>query len=513
MFSTLARKARHAGKILAIFNRREKLQIIVLLGMMVIGAGLETLGIGVIASFIAIISKPELVSSNSVLRWIYDFTGSTTQNQFVIYMGTALCLVFIAKNTFVGLLNYRQVKFAYDKEASLSRRLFIAYLTNPYMFHLQRNTADLQKNLINEVSYLMTGIVIPALTVLTEAIVLIFIMALLATAKPYLSTSLLIGLIVIASMFNHVVKPVVTKCGLQRTFHSGLRIKWVNQALGSIKEIKLLGCEDFFVNSYHKSSLEYMRAGLITQTLQILPRLMVETLAVLAILIVVIVTQSQERNFQNLLPTLALFALAAMRIMPSVTRIVPALNQIRYWFPALDAVQRDLDSAPATALAPPKHETTELREPVLQSRVTLQNLSYSYPDSQIHSLKNISLVIARGQSVAFMGPSGAGKSTLIDLVLGLIEPTSGEILIDAAPLPNIRSKWQQCIGYVPQSIYILDDTVRRNIALGVSDADISDDRIREVLRSAKLDAMVQTLPQKLDTRLGERGTRLSGGEY
>ena len=498
-----------------LLDTRERARFFGLIVMMFVAAGLEIIGIGVVTVFIGVLINPHLIAEHRALRLAYELFGASSVRQFAIYTACALFVIFLVKNTYLALLVHLQTRFALNKESALSKQLLGAYLASPYTFHLQRNSADLLKNITVEVANVVNGLLIPSMVLLTEAIVLIFVLGLLAAVEPVVALSIFAILGVTSLSFIRLVRPALSRSGRLRSISAGARIKWVNQALGSIKEIKLTGKEDFFVRSFYASSIAYARAGIVATTLQHLPRLIVETLAVTSILIVIVVIQGQGRDMQSLLPVITLFALAAMRVMPSANRMTPAFNQLRYWLPAIEAVQRDLQFArdqrahrtPSVAAEPADSAWAGF-----SSEIALRNVSYRYPDSQDWAVHDVSLLIKRGASIAFMGSSGAGKSTLIELILGLIDADQGTLRVDGHPLAAIRHAWQRKIGYVPQSIYLMDDTVRRNVAFGVDDDQIDDGKVLAALRIARLEQMVNALPEKLDTLIGERGVRLSGGE-
>lgn len=511
---SLAAKTRLLGKILEILDRREKAQVAGLLVLMVVGATLEVVGIGIVTSFIGILANPQFIREHRALSSLYDWLGATSAGEFLAYAGAILILVFVTKNAYLGFLHYAQTSFAYAKEVTLSRQLLLAYLDKPYHFHLQRNSADLVKNVTVEVSHVVTGVLMPALTLLTEGTVLIFVLVLLATVEPVIAVTILALLGAVALGFVESVKSLLRKAGSERSASAGQRIKWVNQALGSIKETKLLGREGFFVDRFLTTSRTYARSGLIASTLHSLPRLIIEVVAVTAILAAFLIAQHQGRNLQDMLPLLVLFSLAAMRLMPSISRMTPAFNQLRYWFPALEIVHHDVREA---AEPGGNGDTVAREEPrpsggALRNGILLQDLSYRYPGVAYWAVRNVSLAIPRGRSVAFMGASGAGKSTLVDLVLGLLEAEQGEIRVDGALLTEMRESWQRNIGFVPQSVYLTDDSIAANIALGVPEDRIDHDRIWSVLRSSRLESMVRTLPKTILTEVGERGIKLSGGE-
>lgn len=504
-------RAQVVRKIIAIFDRRERLLLLGLLAMMVLGAGLEVLGIGAVTAFVAVLAEPDLASRSPLFARIADGVGELPLGSPVLWFGAGLILLFVLKNTYLAVLTYRQVRFAYNKEARLARELLAGYLEQPYAFFLRRNSAELMRNVTHEVSHVITGIVLPGLTLLSECIVLAFVLVMLTAVEPVaaLATGALLGGTALA--FVQSVKLVLRHHGRERAESAEARIRWVNQAIGSVKEVKLLGCADFFVKAFDQSSRRYARAGLTASTLNSLPRPIMETVAVAALMLVVLVGIEQGRELKSMLPTLTLFALAAMRIMPSINRIAPAVNQMRFWLPSIESVHADLRGAGAKgAVGTTGSEAAPAR--LLTRELRTENLGFRYQGSDQWALRDLSISIHRGSSVGFMGASGAGKSTLIDLLLGLIEPTEGRILVDDQPLPHVRDAWQRHIGYVPQFIYLLDDSVRRNVALGMSDVLIDDDRVWAVLRHARLEDVVRRLPQGLDTSVGERGMRLSGGE-
>lgn len=505
------------GKILDILDHPERVRLLGLVALMVIGAGFEVLGIGIVVSFIGIVVNPDIIQRHESLAFLFRMSGAATHGEFLVYSGLILIVVFTIKNGYLAFLTHTQTKFAFRKEVALSNQLLASYLSQPYTFHLQRNTAEMVKNTTVEVSHVVTGVLVPALILLAEGIVFLFVLALVASVEPLIAaaTFLLAGGVAIG--FAQIVKPLLTRYGQQRSVSAGSRIQWVNQALGSIKETKLLGREAFFVRMFHESMAAYAKAGLVANTIHSLPRLIVEVVVVTCIVALFLVVQSQGRNPESMFSSLALFALAALRIMPSVNRMTPAFNQLRYWFPALVTVHGDLkrmdshavflDDQKGDGRTGKASRVTELRD-----EIELKNVCYRHPGKSTWSVNNISLTIAKGRSVALIGPSGAGKSTLVDLILGLLEPDKGDVLIDNVPLKQVQQDWQRCIGYVPQMIYLLDDTICQNVALGIAEAQIDRERVREALALAQLENLVRTLPQGMDTMIGENGVRLSGGE-
>lgn len=507
-----------AKKFIGIFDTREKYQMAALSALMLGAASFEVLGIGMILPFIGLLSNPGMLGDSRLLSRLYDSLGMTSVQQFMLFVGCALLAVYLVKNVYLAYLGYAQSKFVYDKQASLSRRLLDAYLHSPYTFHLQRNTAELLQNITKEVIRLTGGIMLPALMLLTESLVLVFIIALLLAIEPYVALVTLTVIGMITFLIQHLLKNVLKKYGEKTTLHGGLMIKWVNQALGSVKETKILGHERFFVDSFHASSQEYAHASQMFTTLNNMPRLLVETVVVGGMLLVVVMMLTLGNDMHGMLPILALFAVAATRLMPSVTRILSALNSLRFGSSATATLFQDLDNAQVERASESqisnedKASESGRSTSVYTSELELRQVWYKYPGADLWSVRNVSLKIPRGSSVAFVGPTGAGKSTLVDLILGLLKPEKGCLLVDGVEMGYVITRWQGTIGYVPQSIYLLDDTIRRNIAFGLRDEEINDIKIWQALRSAQLEAKVKSLSQGLETYVGERGVRLAGGE-
>lgn len=500
-------------QVLETFDRRDRVRFAGLLAMMVLGAAIEVIGIGALTVFIAAIAQPDFTSRSALLRPFAGLLEGGLSARSVGWLGAGLVGLFVLKNAYLALLAYVQVRLVFNKEVRLSRDLLAGYLQEPYLFFLRRNSAELIRNVTHEVSHYVTGIILPGLALVSEAIVLLFIFVMLASVEPVLAlaTAALLG--ATALLFVQGVKPVLRRAGGERSLSSEARIRWVNQALGGIKEVKLLGCEAFFVKAFDQSARAYARAGLTSNTLNALPRLLTETVAVFAVMVVVVVGVHQGRELASMLPTLALFVLAAMRIMPSVNRMTPAVNLIRYWLPALGAVSGGVASARQVRERIVREEAQTLApETLLRRALRAEDVSFRYPGAADWAIRGVSLTIPRGSSAALMGPSGAGKSTLVDLLLGLIDPDSGRIAVDDRPIASVRRVWQRHIGYVPQVIYLLDDTVRNNVALGVAPKDIDDERVWRALRQARLAELIERLPSQLDAGVGERGVRFSGGE-
>ncbi|AXI10770.1 ABC transporter ATP-binding protein [Oceanobacillus zhaokaii] len=500
-------------KLLKLFNKKEKKKLLILFFMMIIAAIFETIGIGLIAPFVGIVTNPEIIQNQVILAYVYEFFNFQSTNAFIIFLVVLLLSIFVFKNLYLLLFNYLQVRVTTHQQVKLSRDLFKEYLTKPYIFHLQRNTADLLRNVNGEVSRVFQGIVISGFQLLTEILVIICISILLFVTAPaaMITASILLGGSVF--LFFKLQRNKIDQLGVEQQKVSSAMIKWVNQGLGASKEVKVSGKEAFFIKSYEEQSqingnnIRYMKM------LEVIPRYFIETLIMAIVLIVMLIIILQGTNATQLISTMALFAMAAIRLMPSINRVVALITTMRYSLPALNVVYEDLfmnkedmpilNKIPMVINKGPKafHDSIQLNE-----------ISFRYPNQKEYAVKDVSLTIPIGQSVAFIGESGAGKTTLVDIILGLFHPEKGSVLVDGKNIHDQKSLWQQKIGYIPQSIFLSDDTIRGNVAFGINSEQIDDSEVWRALEQAQLKQFVEGLPDKLETTVGERGVRLSGGQ-
>jgi ATP-binding cassette, subfamily B, bacterial PglK len=496
-------------KAFSLLDRRDRLRLSVIIILMFLGAIAETIGIGIIPSFVGLLGNDNVLKNVGIVRWAYKLTGFQDYRDFVQWFCAALMAVYVLKNAYLAWLSYIQTQFIYQQQYKISRRLMSRYLRQPYTFYLQRNTAEILRNLNVEVPDLFTEVMRDILIILTELLVMVCVSTLLMSVEPQSTLVAVLVLGVSSLVFYQLVRRPVSLWGKQQHHHMGQMMQWVNQGLGSIKETRVLGRESYFLHQYRLSAAAYTEAMQRIQFINKLPRLYVETVAVIVLLLVLMLDLTQGRRPRSLLLLLSLFAMAAFRMMTSMNRIVAAVSTIRFYSHALDAVQGDLMS-----IAP--GETGLQSSPIVRLRlresIELDGISYTYPGTQNPALHQLSLQIRRGDAIGIAGPSGAGKTTLVDVLLGLLIPDGGEVRIDGQPLLRQRAAWQRCIGYIPQNVYLSDDTIRRNVAFGVPDEDIDEAQVWRALRLAQLGSFTEKLSQQLDARVGEMGVRISGGQ-
>jgi ATP-binding cassette, subfamily B, bacterial PglK len=478
---------------------------IFLLGLMLVGMVLETLGISMIIPILALMTNDNLSSSYPMLIPWLNRLGDPSHQELVVLAMSALVVVALLKVLFLAFLAWRQSIFSFGIKSNLSLRLFSGYLRQPYPFHLQRNSAELIRNSMGQVDDLM-GAVIACMTITLESFILFGILALMLFVEP-VGTLIVAGAFGLAGWgFYRFNRGRFLRWGKAYQSHERLRIQYLQEGLGAAKDVKLLGCEKEFIDRYQVCNLGSAQIGKWQAVLQALPRLWIELLAVAGMVAIVLLMIAQNRPMESLVPTLGLFAATAFRLMPSVNRLLNAIQSVRFKWPVIHNLYQELSLL---------EEDGPLKEHSpfpFRKALVLEDVSFQYPSVEALVLKQISLSVKQGESVGLIGSTGAGKSTLVDIILGLLVPVSGVVMVDGVDIQNNPRGWQDRIGYVPQSIFLTDDTIRRNVAFGLSDDQVEDTMVWNALCSAQLEQFVKGLPDGLDTQIGEGGVRLSGGQ-
>lgn len=496
-----------------ILSPRERIEGAILLCAMALGAVLEAVSIGLVVPFVAVLRDPGLVLHAPVAQSILSALGIREPRALLITFGLGLVAAFLVKSGYLLLIYRWLYRYIFAKQVALSRQLLTGYLHAPYTFHLQRNSAELIKVTTETIQRFTTGFLVSLLTLLGEVLVVVALVALLMLVSPLATSGAVLALGIPTALGYRLTQKRLGEAGRVADRSMAAMIQWTEQAIGGIKETLVMGRAGFFID---RQTIEVKRfAGSMNAMMffSALPRLMIDTLAVSAMVAIALAVLLRGGDTQRLVPVLGMFAVAAMRLMPSTSRIASALTGIRFHHAAVEVLGDELEtmrqSGGRGADAAPPGQAPPLP---FERSLVLKVVSYRYPSMPHPAVDNVSLEIPRGHWVGLIGPTGAGKTTLVDLVLGLFVATSGEILIDGRELRDDVARWQRNIGYVPQEIYLLDDTVRRNVAFGLADPEINDERVWQALRAAQIDALVAALPGGLNALTGERGERLSGGE-
>ena len=495
-----------AQKIWSLLTLSDRRKAFLLLAMMIIGMVLEILSVGIVIPALALLSQDHITVKYPAIQPIIHALGNPSQQGLIITGMLLLVGLFLIKAIFLAMLVWKQTSFAYGVQEQVSQRLFTVYLRQPYTFHLQRNSAQLIRNLVNEVSLLTFEGMLPSMVLFSESLVLLGLCTLLLVVEPLGSIIVFFILAATAWSFQLLTRKHITRWGRERQRHEGMRIQHLQQGLGGAKDVKLLGRETEFLEQYREHNAQSAHFGQLNGTLQQLPKLWLELLAVTGIALLVIGMLARGSDISSIVPTIGVFGIAAFRLMPSVSRILAAVHSLRYGLPIINTLHEELN-------LPVDRQTLQktLNSSTLQHEIRLTDVSFAYTDSA-PALNSLSIVIKKGETVGFIGPSGSGKSTLVDIILGLLSPSSGKVTMDGQDIQQNPRAWQDQIGYVPQSIYLTDDTLRRNVAFGLSNEQIDDKGVQRAIHAAQLEEFVVSLPEGLETIVGERGIRLSGGQ-
>ncbi len=501
-------------KLREILTRREKLQVGILLIAIIAMAFSQAVGVASVLPFISLVMDPEMVFSNQYLFWAYDTFNFTSVNRFIIFAGVAMFTIIILANAISAFATWLKLRFAWMNNHRLSRRLLEKYLSMPYAYFLNQNSADLSKNVLAEVRSLTNEYVIPSLTIVTRSLVAIFMLITLFWIDAVVS---LIAIIVLGGayglLFLHINRNLKYR-GQLRMQANKMRFKTVNEAFGGIKEIKVMNREPFFLQRFTKDSLKMARLQSWNAVIGQIPRFSLEAIAFGGIIIFVLVLLLTREDARQVIPLASLFAFAGYRLMPALQDIFTSFTKMQFNMAVLDRIYDDFSSKEEGSL--PKIYFKEEMPQALPfvNKITLDRVSFYYPNTTVPVIKDINLSIKRNTSVAFVGPTGAGKTTLVDIILGLLPPQQGRLLVDGVKIDHSNIvQWQRNIGYVPQHIYLSDDTAAGNIAFGIPEDKVDQQKLEKAAGVANIHKfIVDELPYGYDTVVGERGIRLSGGQ-
>lgn len=484
-------------------DRRNALKLVVLIFF---GMLLETLSIGLVIPVIAIFTNPEYLYRFPLVSSLFPVLNEQSRQMLIFFGLLGLIFVYVSKNVYLGLLALRQTKFCYSLQADLSQRLFSHYLQQPYVFHLQRNSAQLIRNTIIEVGYITGRVLMAGLQITAELLVIFGLGALLFITEPLGALIVSIFLCGTILIFRRFTRAYTIRSGEERQLHEGMRIQSLQQGFGAAKVIKLTGSEEFFEKKYELHNVASARASCNHSSLQQMPAFGLELIAVLGLVSLVVVLVLRGQEFESIVPTMGVFAAVAFRLMPSANRILLAAQNIRHGMPSIELVRNEFENLP------PNLEPRERFISEFSGQIELEGVEFQYPGASVPTISGVSILIRRGESVGIIGPSGSGKSTLVNLILGLLKPAGGYISVDGVDIFSDVRAWQKQVGYVPQSIFLTDDSLLSNIAFGVARNQIDYEAVARAISAAQLDAFVAGLPSGLATKVGERGVRLSGGQ-
>ena len=493
--------------LLSILNHKQKRNFVIQFFLMFIGMLLEIFSIGILLPIISLMQKGNLNDIKSFIhnKLLLDIT--INDKKLLLLVMAFLSFVYILKMIFLSYFSYNQTKFIYNLKSDVSYSLYKGYLYQPYIFHLKNNSAQLINNTIFLVDKLTQGLT-SFMILFTESFTFLGIVVFLILVEPAGTISVILALGLLSILFFYSSKKQINQWGVLSQKHEAMRLQHLQQGLGGIKDVKILGREDEFLYQFqydNNGTSNYNQKQLFFMSL---PKFWLEMLAVLGLALLVIIMDGLGSPFSRIIPILGIFAAAAFRIIPSMNRILNAMQTVGFTKFSIEKLNEEFNKF---VVIPEPINKYPYKNKVFK-KINIENLTFKYPNANKPAIISINLTIEYGSSIGFIGTSGAGKSTLIDLILGLLKADSGKILVDDFNISNDISGWQSQIGYVPQNIFLTDDSLRNNIAFGIQKNNISEDQINLALKYSQLKELVESLPEGLNTIVGERGVRLSGGQ-
>lgn len=491
-----------------IFSKRDKVKLLLLMIIVIGGSFLELMAVSIFSPFINVIMDPEKLHENAIIAYFYQLFNVQSIEYFLAIVAAGIIVIYVVKNIYVIAEKNAIYRFSYRIQRNISTDLLKAYMREPYTFHLNKNISVLQRSMQEDTDQFTKGI-IHIMEMAAEVCVCIAL-GIYLFIESHSITIIIAGLLVFClAFFSFISKKYSSAWGREGQQYKSRIYQWMNQSLGGIKEIKVLNREEDFIEHYDSYFSKYVRVLRLNRLIGVVPKYIIEMVCMTGLLAAVIFKIFfGQRELIDFVPQLAVFAVAAFRLLPSVGRINEHLSAVLYAMPSLDLIYNDLKEVEKTYSDKQERDKTWR----LQDKIEVRKVTYRYPDGDVNVIENASFVIKKGQTAAFVGTSGAGKSTIVDVLLGLLPPQYGKIYADGMNIYKNLLTWQMEIGYIPQTIYLSDDSIRNNVAFGIKEDKIDEEAVVRALKQAQLYDFVEVLPEGLDTFVGDRGVRLSGGQ-
>ena len=504
-------------KLMVLLDGRQKRIMVLLVFLMLIGAVLETLGVSLVIPVMNVVMDEHAVENNKYLQVICDILRIEYNDtrKLMIFTMLALIGVFVVKNIFLFIQQKAQLKFVYTNQFATSRRMMINFMERPYEYYLNADTSVIQRSITSDVNN-MYGLILALLQLFSEAIVFVCLVLVSLATDVWMTVTVTLLLVVVLAIIKGILKPIMKKAGEEnQDYYSGL-YKWIDQSVMGIKEIKVANKENYFINEYAKCGAGYVSAVQRYNLYNATPRLLIETVAIAGMILYMMFQILQGTAVSEIVPQVAALAVAAMRLIPCANRINNHLTSISYFEPFFmgvsDNLQEEIRDESINYDENAYKQKVKVDKLEIKETIELKDIVYKYPNTEVLIFDHADMEIPVGKSVGIVGTSGAGKTTVVDILLGLLRLQSGKILADGVEVREHYQSWLKNIGYIPQSIFMIDSTIRKNVAFGYADEDIDDEKVWRALKEAQLDEFVRGLPEGLDTSIGERGIRISGGQ-
>lgn len=499
-------------KIFKLFPYKDRIKLLILFFMMMIASFLEVLGIGMIPAFVITIADPDKVLATPYIGELLAAWNITTGETLALFGASALIAVYIFKNIYLFFYKYMKVKFVHNRKVYLQNRVFKAYMSAPYTFFINRNSAELLRNVNSEVGKIIKGTIMPILEISLNVFMFVLITGSLLFLEPVITLITIVMMGGCGYIFLKITQRKTRDSGRISKIASGDMNRVILQGLGGFKDARVLNRENLFLKQYNDFAKQHVDASIYQSIVKELPKPIIETLLVVGILLITLIMVFEGRSFEQIIPMLTLFGVAAVKLMPVFNNVIGQISTIRYSAYSVYAIYDDLELLENKYKDFRKKILSKSEKLELENEINLNSISFKYPDSDEFAVRDVKITIPKGKAVAFVGASGAGKTTLVDLILGLLTPEKGTITVDGVDIQDNIRGWMKNIGYIQQSNYLMDDRIFRNIAFGVPDDEVDDKKLDKAIKAAQLEELVSKLPRGLRTKSGERGTRLSGGQ-
>ena len=498
-------------KLNVLLDKKQKRTMVGLIFLMVLGAALQTAGVGIIVPVMSTIMDADAIENNELLHFFYELLGGGSKERFMIIIMAVMILIFVVKNLFLYVQQKLTLAFVYTNQFRTSERMMRNYLRRGYEFYLNADTAVVQRSITSDVNN-MYALILALLQLLSDGVVSLFIVTFCFVQNGAMTILIAVVLVLLLLAVKKVLKPIMYKAGEDnQNYYSGL-FKWISQTVQGIKEVKITCKEQYFVSEYIKCGKGYVDAVQKYSLYNNIPRLLIETVCVIAMVGYMMYMVLSGMPTEDMVNSITTFAAAALVLLPSVNRINNQLNSMAYFEPFFMGVSDNLQDEINGANVDMSFATDDDKKLPVNDKIEMRDITYAYPNTTKLIFDHADMVIPVGKSVGIVGTSGAGKSTVVDILLGLLEAQNGRLLADGKDIKGNYRNWLKNVGYIPQMIFMLDDTIRKNVAFGVPEDKIDEKRLWEVLKEAQLDTFIKSLPDGLDTGIGERGIRLSGGQ-
>ena len=496
-----------------LLSYRQQMRAIGVFFLTFLGATFETLGIAAILPFISAIMNPFVLRKNQYIEWLINTFKIENDNNLIVFLGIVISVVYLFKNMFLIFVSYVEARFRTGFVYELSKMMMHSYLKRPYVYFLDTNSAEMMRGIsddINSASELIAAI----FKICSVCLMIGGIGFFLIFQDPFMATGIMILALVMFVIIILTVKRKTKELGILKLELATEANKYAYQAFNGIKEITIMKREDFFLRSYIDVTAKKKKADVTYACISASPERIIEAVFLTGIIALVCFQVETGKLSASFIPNLATFAIGAMRILPSLSTLTTRMTQIMYLRPALAGICDNVEAArqQETQILENQNKANIGNKLISFKGISLNNVSWKYPNSTVYILENASMEIKRGEAVALVGRSGAGKTTLADIILGLLKPESGSVLVDGVDIFSIPQSWCKIIGYVPQTVYLIDDSVRNNVSFGIPAKEVSDIKIWDALEKAQLREFVESLPEQLDTIIGEQGVKFSGGQ-